>query len=124
MINNDQVKVFAKKIKDYFFALPFAINDSRTPWLAKVLAIATFAYGCSPIDLIPDFIPVLGYLDDLIIIPLGIYLTIKLIPKNVWKECLFKQSQLLEKRKPKNYFVALLILSLWLCLGWIIFRAL
>jgi uncharacterized membrane protein YkvA (DUF1232 family) len=68
-------------------ALALAARDPRVPWYAKGLALAVTAYALSPIDLIPDFIPVLGYLDDLVLVPLGIALTIRLIPTPVWAEC-------------------------------------
>ena len=69
------------------YALYLACKDPRVPWYAKLLAVGVAAYAFSPIDLIPDFIPVLGYLDDLILVPLGIYLVLKLIPDEVMSEC-------------------------------------
>ena len=68
-------------------ALSLALRDPRVPWYAKALAWIVVAYALSPVDLIPDFIPVLGYVDDLILIPAGIYLTLKLIPREVMEEC-------------------------------------
>ena len=70
----------ARELKIQTFALYYACRDPRVPWYAKVLAGAVVAYAFSPIDLIPDFIPILGYLDDLVLIPLGVALTIKLVP--------------------------------------------
>lgn len=109
-------------MKQSFLALPYAVNDKRTPWYAKAVAVLTFAYGCSPIDLIPDFIPVIGYLDDLIIVPLGIYFTIKLTPENIWRECILKQMQQSSIKKPKNYAMAVLIIGLWISLGYFFYR--
>ena len=63
-----------------------ACRDPRTPWYAKALGVAVIAYALSPIDLIPDFIPVLGYLDDLILVPIGIWLVLRLIPREVWRD--------------------------------------
>lgn len=77
------LKARAKALKMEIHALGIAYRDPRTPWVAKVLALLVLTYALSPIDLIPDFIPVLGYLDDLILLPLGIALTIRLIPLEV-----------------------------------------
>jgi uncharacterized membrane protein YkvA (DUF1232 family) len=75
-----KLKNYARKLKQNLFVLYLSYKDNRVPWFAKLVAICVVAYAFSPIDLIPDFIPVLGYLDDLIIVPLGISLTLKLIP--------------------------------------------
>lgn len=80
------IKAWAKRLKREGFALTLAIRDPRTPWLAKALAIATVAYAVSPIDLIPDFIPVLGFLDDAILLPGMIWLAVRLIPDEVMIE--------------------------------------
>ena len=80
-------KTQAKRLRNEIYALYFAARDPRTPWYAKVLAAFIIGYALSPIDLIPDFIPVLGYLDDLIIVPAGIALLIKIIPDGVLQEC-------------------------------------
>jgi len=84
------IKRRLKRLKLYVSALYFAIKDSRTPWYARVLGIFAVAYALSPVDLIPDFIPVLGYLDDVIILPACIYAVLKMIPKPVLKESLIK----------------------------------
>ena len=84
------IQALKEKMRDIrlqSFALYLACRDPRTPWYAKALAAVVAAYALSPIDLIPDFIPILGYLDDLVIVPLGIALTIKLIPKDVLEDC-------------------------------------
>jgi uncharacterized membrane protein YkvA (DUF1232 family) len=80
------LKTWAGKLKIEVKVLYHACRDPRVPWYAKVVAWAVVAYALSPIDLIPDFIPVLGYLDDLIIVPLGIALVIKMIPKDILDE--------------------------------------
>jgi len=79
----EQLKVHASKLKDETFVIYLAAKDTRTPWYAKMVVFLTIAYALSPIDLIPDFIPILGYLDDLIIVPGGIALAIWLIPAGV-----------------------------------------
>ncbi len=82
----EQLKSRARALKNEAFAVYLAAKDPRTPWYAKAVAFVTIAYAFSPIDLIPDFIPILGYLDDLIIIPAGIALAVRLIPAEVLAE--------------------------------------
>ena len=81
------LKARAKQLKTQTYTLYLASQDRRTPWYAKALMIAVVGYAISPVDLIPDFIPVLGYLDDLVIVPAGIVLALKMIPKDVYQEC-------------------------------------
>jgi len=82
----EQLKLRARALKKEIIAIYLAASDPRTPWYAKAIAFITVAYALSPIDLIPDFIPVLGYLDDLLIVPAGIALAIRLIPDQVLEE--------------------------------------
>jgi uncharacterized membrane protein YkvA (DUF1232 family) len=82
-----RLKTWARTPKRYVHAIFLAARDSRVPWYAKALAIAVAGYALSPIDLIPDFIPVLGYLDDLIIVPLGIWLVVSLIQPGIRPVC-------------------------------------
>jgi len=105
-------KIESKKLKSDIYALYLASKHSRTPWHAKVLAALIIGYALSPIDLIPDFIPVVGYLDDLIFIPLGIALLIKIIPKDILEECRAEAD--LSKRKTKNWVAAIIIVLIWL----------
>jgi uncharacterized membrane protein YkvA (DUF1232 family) len=86
----------AGQLKVETYAIYLAYRDPRTPWYAKLLAAAVIAYAVSPIDLIPDFIPVLGVLDDLIIVPLGIALSLKMIPQEVMTECREKARDAIE----------------------------
>jgi len=83
----EKLKQRARQIKFETFALYLAARDPRTPWYAKLLVAGIVTYAFSPIDLIPDFVPVLGYLDDLIMLPLGITLAIKMVPNSVLAEC-------------------------------------
>ncbi len=76
-----------KSIKKWIPILYYAMKHKKTPWVAKIMATLTVGYALSPIDLIPDFIPVIGYLDDLIILPLMIAVTIKMIPKSILEAC-------------------------------------
>src|SRR4030043_766301 len=96
-------KTKAVRLKDETYALYLASKDSRTPWYAKVLAALIIGYALSPIDLIPDFIPVVGYLDDLILVPAGIALLIKIIPRDVLEECRAKAQSDRLNRKPENW---------------------
>src|SRR6266481_3389537 len=88
-----RIKAWARDLKRDSHAVYLASRDPRVPWYAKAIAIAVAAYALSPIDLIPDFIPVIGYLDDLIIVPLGIWLVVWLIPGEVMAECSAKASE-------------------------------
>ena len=106
----------AKKLNKELYALYLAYKDPRVPWYTRVLAIMVVGYAFSPIDFIPDPIPVLGYLDDIILIPLGIALLIKLVPAEVLNECREKAGQRLFERKPKNWFAACIIILIWIIL--------
>jgi uncharacterized membrane protein YkvA (DUF1232 family) len=104
-------------------AIFLASRDPRLPWAARLLAIAVAGYALSPIDLIPDFIPVLGVLDDLIIVPLGIWLVISLIPEDVMRECRAIASA--AAQRPVSKAAAIIIVALWISgaalLGWMAF---
>ncbi|WP_071458646.1 YkvA family protein [Bacillus massilinigeriensis] len=113
------LKSKAAKVKQDIFVLLEAYKHPRTPIVVKILSIMIVAYAFSPVDLIPDFIPVLGYLDDIILIPIGITLVLKLIPKDVLRECreLVEKS---DKVKKKNWVAGTIIILLWiLVLYWI-----
>ncbi len=107
-------KARARKLKQEVYALYLASKDRRVPWHARLAAIVVVAYAFSPIDLIPDPIPVLGYLDDLILIPLGIALVIKLIPAEVLRDCREKASLTMKARKPKNWVAGGIIILIWI----------
>ena len=102
----------ARHLKRETIALYLACRDPRTPGFAKVFAAAVVAYALSPIDLIPDFVPVLGYLDDLILVPLGLALALKMIPHPVMAECR-EQARLVADR-PTSRVAALVIVGIWL----------
>lgn len=111
MIN--KIKIWAKKLKLNISALYLAYKHKATPWYAKILAVITVSYALSPIDLIPDFIPVLGFLDDAILLPVLIWLSLRVIPKKVIEECKEEAKDVFKNGKPKNYFVAGVIILLW-----------
>lgn len=108
-----KLKQFAQSMKIQITALYFACKDPAVPKVAKWLGIAVVAYALSPIDIIPDFIPIIGYLDELIILPLGIYLAIKLIPDEVWSDCLAK-AEINPIQLPKNRYAAVVIICCWI----------
>jgi len=109
-------KAKARKLKQEVYALYLASRDRRVPWYARVVAIVVVAYAFSPIDLIPDPIPVLGYLDDLILIPLGIALVIKLIPAKVMQDCRERAALTMNAAKPNNSVAGGIILLIWVSL--------
>ena len=113
MTSLQQLKQQAKRLKTELYALYLACHDPRVPWYARALAICVVGYAFSPIDLIPDFIPILGYLDDLIIVPLGIMLVLKMIPPAVMVECRVKAQSGTLGNKPKNWIAAGIILIVW-----------
>lgn len=112
----DRLKETARKLKTEIAVLGVVYRDPRTPWYAKVLIALVVAYSLSPIDLIPDFIPVLGYLDDLILIPLGITLAIKLVPPEIFKEAHATVAGNPESTGISGWWFAVLIILFWICL--------
>ena len=104
----------ARQLKAETWALALAVRDPRTPWYAKLLVAGIVAYACSPIDLIPDFIPVLGYLDDLVLLPLGIAWALQLIPPAVLVECRARAQETLQDGKPVSWVAGAVIVVLWL----------
>ena len=113
----------AQKLKTDIPALFLALKHKKTPVFAKILTGITVAYALSPVDLIPDFIPVLGYLDDVIILPALIALTIRLIPEDVLTQCREQAKELWQDGKPKKWFYALPIVFVWLLLIFVIVKA-
>ena len=107
----------AKQLKVEVYALYLAYRDPRVPLYARVFALCVVAYAFSPIDLIPDPIPVLGYLDDLVLIPLGITLAIKMIPAEVMAECRERSRDGMAQGKPVNWIAAGVIVVIWLLLA-------
>lgn len=119
-----QMKQWARLIKRDVHAIYLASRDPRVPWCAKILGIAVAAYALSPIDLIPDFIPILGYLDDLVIVPLGIALVVKLIPLDVMAEN--RELAAAAQDRPVSTVGGVVIIVVWIlavCLiGWLVYN--
>lgn len=103
-----------KELKTETYAIYLASKDPRVPWYTKILIAFVVAYTFSPIDLIPDFIPVIGYLDDLVIVPLGILLALKMIPPEVMAECRGFARERLNQDQPNSRAAAAVILVIWL----------
>jgi uncharacterized membrane protein YkvA (DUF1232 family) len=117
-------KQWARTRKRDTYALYLACRDPRVPWYAKVLAGAVGAYALSPIDLIPDFVPVLGSLDDLILVPLGIALVLRLVPAPVMAACrqLATERMAASSRRPTNWIAAVFMVAVWLLAAAVVLR--
>ncbi|QQO07443.1 YkvA family protein [Breznakiella homolactica] len=113
----------ASQLKMEISALYLAYKRKETPFFAKAVAITAVVYALSPIDLIPDFIPILGYLDDLIILPILIYFALKLIPKPIMEECREQAKDLWRDGKPKKWYYAIPIIAVWLLAAVLIVKA-
>jgi len=119
-----KLKKRANTLKRDLFALYLAYKDPRTPWHAKIFSRLVVAYAFSPIDLIPDFIPILGYLDDLVLVPLGISIALTMIPLEVMTECRQRAQEEMSTGKPVNRAAAAVIILIWVglaihCIRWI-----
>lgn len=123
-ISMDRLKQWALKLKRDVHAVYLAARDPRTPWYVKALGLAVAAYALSPIDLIPDFIPVLGYVDDLLIVPLGIALVVRLIPADVMEE--HRALAAMAQQRPVSRAAAAVIVLIWtgsaMLAGWWFYR--
>src|ERR1700753_1528406 len=108
----ERIKSWARALKRDAYAVYLAARDPATPWYVKALALAVAAYAFSPIDLIPDFIPVLGYLDDLILVPLGIWLVVSLIPADAMAGYRARASEMVQR--PSSQVAAIAIVIIWL----------
>ena len=107
----------ARALKRETYAVYLACRDPRVPWYGRALAACVVGYAFSPIDLIPDPVPVLGYLDDLILIPLGIAVVLKTIPPEVMAECREKAAIAMAGGTPKNWIAAGIIVAIWILLA-------
>ncbi len=112
----EELKRRAGQFKAETFALYLAARHPETPWYAKLLVAAIVAYGFSPIDVIPDFIPIVGYLDDLVLIPIGIALAIKLVPPHVLAECRARAQEAMVNGKPVSRVAGAVVVIIWLTL--------
>ena len=118
----------ARQLKTEVYALFLAYKHPRTPWYARIFTAVVVAYAFSPIDLIPDFIPVLGYLDDLVLVPLGVILAIRMVPKDVMEQSRLQARVEMTQGKRVSNLAALVIVLMWIGLailvGWLVYQAL
>lgn len=119
----EKLKTIAKRLKRDVITLMFIAKDTAAPLIPKILAMAVAAYALSPVDLIPDFIPIIGYLDDLIIVPLGIWLCLRLTPADVIERNRARaETWLAEKnKKPRSYAGLGIVVCIWLALVWLLY---
>ena len=114
------LKAQARQLKQHTLTVYFAARDPRTPILVRALAVFVAAYALSPIDLIPDFIPVIGYLDDLLLVPLGLALVVRLTPPEVLESARAQAQQ--AASRPVSYTAAAFFVALWLIVAWVVVR--
>ena len=111
----ERLRQHARLLKRDTYALYLAYHDPRTPWYARIVAACVVAYAFSPIDLIPDFVPILGYLDDLILVPLGMTLALRLIHAHIMNECREQAQHAIQR--PNNWVLTVLIIAVWIGLA-------
>lgn len=116
------LKEQAQRLKQKIPAVFLSLKDKETPLLAKIVAGITVCYALSPIDLIPDFIPLLGYIDDIILLPAMISLTVKLIPREVWEKNCALSKNLWKDGKVKKWYYAIPIIVIWMLVIWLIIK--
>jgi uncharacterized membrane protein YkvA (DUF1232 family) len=123
----DLLRRQARALKAETLALYLVARDPRVPWYARLFVAAVVAYALSPIDLIPDFVPVLGYLDDLLLVPLGLALALRMVPADVLAECRARAQAELAANRPTSRAAMLVIIGLWIgsaaLVGWLVVRA-
>lgn len=115
-----KLKSAADRMKAEAFTLYLAARDPRTPWYARFLVAAVVAYALSPIDLIPDFIPVIGFLDDLILVPIAITVAIRLVPEPVLIECRIRAKSAFQSGQPVSRAAGAIVVSIWLVVAGIL----
>lgn len=113
----NELKQWARHLKAEIYALYLACRDPRVPWYARVFVACVVGYALSPIDLIPDFVPVLGYLDDLIVLPLGLSIALRLIPPELMEDCRAQARERMAGSKPRSWLAAAVIVVIWLALA-------
>src|SRR3712207_2177887 len=121
---SEKLRAWARSIKRDGVTLWFAYRNPHTPMLAKAMSLLVVAYALSPIDLVPDFIPVLGYLDDVIVLPILIWLTVKFVPDHVLEESRVQAEEWMERegRKPRSSLGIAFVISVWVAVCWVIWH--
>ena len=112
----DRWRAKAKRLKGEIYALYLACKDPRVPWYAKAFIACIVGYALSPVDLIPDFIPVLGYLDDIVLLPIGIWVALKMIPPAVLAECRQQSLKRLNTDQPHSIAATAVVIAVWILL--------
>jgi uncharacterized membrane protein YkvA (DUF1232 family) len=124
MMNLAALKARARQVKIDLIALSLAARDPRTPWYAKLIVAGAVAYALSPVDLVPDFIPVIGLIDDLIFIPLALALAVRFIPDEVLADCRARAGEIAARRTSRK--AGIVIVSIWIALAalgvWLLLR--
>lgn len=121
---NQRLRQWARQLKSSLVMLWFCSRHPDTPLAARMLAVLVVAYAFSPIDLVPDFIPVLGYVDDVLLVPLGIWLALRLVPATVKADCRVRADawQAMQAERPRNLWAAAIIVLVWALLAWLGWR--
>ncbi len=109
----EKLRNWASKLKHNLIALYLVYKDKRLSWWVRIFTLCVVGYAFSPIDIIPDFIPIIGYLDDLILVPVGIYFALKMIPKEIFQECLDKAKSMDKSDVPRNWVAGLFVITVW-----------
>jgi uncharacterized membrane protein YkvA (DUF1232 family) len=115
MMNLALLKARVRQVKIDLIALGLAARDPRTPWYAKAIVVACVAYALSPVDVIPDFIPVIGLIDDLVFIPLALAIAVRFIPEDVLADCRGRAGEIMEKKTSRA--AGIVIVTLWIALA-------
>lgn len=116
------IKDIAKKLKLDIPTIYIALKKKETPVIAKVFAMVTIVYALSPIDLVPDFIPIIGFLDDFILLPILIAITIKFIPKDILSQCRVESENIWDNGKPKRWYYSIPIILIWVSLALLLIK--
>ena len=116
------IKDIAKKLKLDIPTIYIALKKKETPVIAKVFAMVTIVYALSPIDLVPDFIPIIGFLDDFILLPILIAITIKFIPKDILSQCRVEFENIWDNGKPKRWYYSIPIILIWVSLALLLIK--
>ena len=122
-----RLRTWARTLETETYALALAARDPRVPWYARLFMALVVAYAFSPLDLVPDFVPILGYLDDLLLVPLGIWLALKMVPDPIMAECRARAAEATAAGRPTSRVAAIVVVAIWVTLallaGWLVVRA-
>lgn len=117
------IKDKTKKLKKDVPGVFIALKKKETPVIAKIFAGLTVGYALSPVDLVSDFVPILGYLDDITVLPLLVAMTVKFIPRDIWEQSKIESEGLWDNGKPKKWYYAIPVILIWVLIVWLIVKA-